>query len=463
VLLLLACSDASGPATPRTGAIRVSLALTGTDFPAVYTIFVAGRSVSAQATAPTVIDGLLPSQYPLTIVLVRNCQLTDANTPTASVVAGETTAVTVSAKCDATTGSLLVTTATTGVDLDPDGYLLRVDGVAVDGSRYQQIWRLDANGAQTLSRVPMGTISLALSGLALNCEPVDTTPHTVAVQPAEATTVAFRVSCAPNDSQLAFVIDSGLVVRHIYLSNLNATGVRRLNVGELSSDEDPAWSPDGSKIAFTTDRDGNKEIYVASVDGSNPVRLTSNSAADYEPTWSPNGARIAFVSTRAGSPDIFTMSVDGSNVTRLTITPGVEADPAWSADGRIAFASDRDGPANIYVMNADGSGVTRLTSTGGDHPAWSPDGTKLAYSTTYCPFYYCGPSIYIVSGTDAAPANVGSGRQPAWSPDGRKIAFEGLECDFYYITCNPAGIRIARLASPDVILSLPGYDPAWRP
>jgi TolB protein len=413
----------------------------------------------------TVIDGLQPSRYPLTILLARNCQLDGGNPPTttAPVVAGETTAVTLSATCDPATGSLLVTTATTGADLDPDGYLLRVEGSAADGSRYRETWRLDATGAQTISKVPIGDVRVTLSGLAVNCEPVDTTQRTVMVPPAGAAALAFRVSCAPNDGQLAFVVGLTPAIRHIYVTNLNGTGTRRLGAVELSSDEDPAWSPDGSKIAFTTDRDGNKEIYVANADGSNPVRLTTDSAADYEPTWSPNGTRIAFVSTRAGSADIFTMSVNGADVSQLTNTPGVEADPAWSADGRIAFASDREGPSNIYVMNADGSGVTRLTSTGGDHPAWSADGTKLAYSTTYCPYAYCGPSIYIVSETGVASANVGPGQRPAWAPDGRKIAFEGLYCDFYYVTCSPVEIRVARFASAEVILAVSGFDPAWRP
>jgi len=142
----------------------------------------------------------------------------------------------------------------------------------------------------------------------------------------------------------------------------------------------PAWSPDGSKIAFTRSTFwGDSEIYVMNADGSGQTNLTNNPGAlDSDPTWSPDGSKIAFEG-RAGvtNPEIFVMNADGSGQTNITNTANLISDggPAWSPDGaKIVFSSDRDGNGDILVMNADGSGPTRLT----DNPAldylpdWQP-------------------------------------------------------------------------------------------
>ncbi len=151
----------------------------------------------------------------------------------------------------------------------------------------------------------------------------------------------------------------------------------------------PAWSPDGSQIAFVSDRDGyysmgNYEIYVMNADGSGQIRLTNDSAWDGHPTWSPDGSQIAFTSWRDGKPQIYVMNADGTGLQRLT-NLARDWEPAWSPDGsQIAFESNRDGNGEIYVMNADGSGQKRLTYIeGSDHwpPTWSPDSTRIAFTS----------------------------------------------------------------------------------
>ena len=133
-----------------------------------------------------------------------------------------------------------------------------------------------------------------------------------------------------------------------------------------ASDWFPAWSPDGTQIAFDSDRDGNWEIYVMAADGSQPTRLTRNSAWDWFPAWSPDGTQIAFQSDRDGNHEIYVMAADGSQPTRLTRNSASDWSPAWSPDGtQIAFLSDRDGNDEIYVMAADGSQPTRLTRNSG--------------------------------------------------------------------------------------------------
>lgn len=146
------------------------------------------------------------------------------------------------------------------------------------------------------------------------------------------------------------------------------------NVVQLTDDPlyatSPAWSPDGSRIAFSTlrhDEDPDddvlrQEIYVMNADGSEVVRLTDDPASDGGPDWSPDGELIAFHSDRNGGSDIYVMNADGSNVVRLTDDPGEAYSPAWSPDGTmIAFVSQRDGDAEIYIMNADGTAQSNVS------------------------------------------------------------------------------------------------------
>jgi hypothetical protein len=153
-------------------------------------------------------------------------------------------------------------------------------------------------------------------------------------------------------------------------------------IEEMIEDRAPSWSPDGSRIAFTSERDGNDEIYVMDADGSNQQRLTNDPAEDWWSSWSPDGSRIAFVSNRDGNDEIYVIDANGSNQQRLTDNPAEDRSPSWSPDGsRITFTSDRDENYEIYVMDADGSNQQRLT----DNPAqdwwssWSPDGSRIAF------------------------------------------------------------------------------------
>jgi hypothetical protein len=174
------------------------------------------------------------------------------------------------------------------------------------------------------------------------------------------------------------------------------------------ADSSPSWSPDGTHIAFVSDRDGNDEIYVMNADGSGQTNLTHNVARDYSPAWSPDGAHIAFVSYRDGNDEIYVMNADGSDVNRLTATTTNADYPAWSPDGtRIAFRRDY---GEIYVMNADGSGQTNLThnTSGGtiDTPSWSPDGARIAFrgdNGEICVMDRDGTNVRNLSGGTAEP------------------------------------------------------------
>lgn len=137
-----------------------------------------------------------------------------------------------------------------------------------------------------------------------------------------------------------------------------------------------------SRMLFSSERDGNPEIYVSAIDGSDPVRLTFHPASDVDPDISPDGRRVVFASDRTGDVEIFAMDIEGGEPTNLTNDAGQDSWPRWSPDGtRIVFHSDRDGQTEIYLMNADGSGLTRVTTHDGPDvfAEWFPDGSRLLF------------------------------------------------------------------------------------
>jgi Tol biopolymer transport system component len=266
---------------------------------------------------------------------------------------------------------------------------------------------------------------------------------------------------------------------HIYTMNPDGTGVTNLTEAQTDPNwapripfsDGPEWSPDGTKISASGSSLSDvgsccsRNVYVMDADGTNVQRLTNTPSAtegeDYQATWAPDGSWLAFVSTRSDGPrdpdnpddssdrEIYRMNADGTNEQQLTDTPSVSSDeqPSISPDGtKIAFASsqhyqqfgDPDGDQlDIYVMDANGGPAERLTFDSGTknptinllsesrNPAWSPDGTQIAYESTRS-----GNSEIWVMNDDGTgePVNVSQHESwdsnPAWSPDGTQITFQ---------------------------------------
>ena len=149
----------------------------------------------------------------------------------------------------------------------------------------------------------------------------------------------------------------------------------------------PAWSPNGQRIAFSSSRSGDPEIYDASRDGSGLRRLTHVRGVDVSPAWNPRtGNQIAFVSDRGGSPQIYLMDAEGANVERLTDGTGYAVSPAWSPNGQLlAFSWQREGgPFDLYVMDVATRQTVQLTRDAGrnEQPSWAPDGRHLVFQST---------------------------------------------------------------------------------
>jgi Tol biopolymer transport system component len=239
-------------------------------------------------------------------------------------------------------------------------------------------------------------------------------------------------SWSPDGKHVAFVSDrSGEWELYAKSVGQGSGGTDIDGIVQLTDDGgdnwDPSWSPDGSHLVFSSRREGNWEVYVIDIDfsvgvprGAALTRLTTNPANDWLPTWSPDGRRIAFVSDRDGDWEIYVMEADGSLQTNLTRNPADDWVPAWSPDGkRIAYQSDRDGDWEIYDMDVEGDGQRNLTNhpAGDWDPTYSVDGLYIAFMSDRDG----NREVYVLATADNHKAirltdNPVADKNPAWAP-----------------------------------------------
>lgn len=228
----------------------------------------------------------------------------------------------------------------------------------------------------------------------------------------------------------------------------------------------PAQATDPTPVfAFTSDRDGDPDIYVRRADGST-VKLTRNRVADFDAVWSPDGSRFVFVRAVGAGSALFVMDADGTDVRRLTTpvrTPeglrSMDLAPAWSPDGRrVAFVSNRTGgEGEVFRIDADGSGLRRLTRTAAhvsDHnPTWSPDGRWIWFDSDRPGYmnreiYRMRPDGSSVQRITRTADGVDDGA-PDISPDGRRVVFSSTRGngDQDLWTMRPGGTDARRLGT----------------
>jgi TolB protein len=203
----------------------------------------------------------------------------------------------------------------------------------------------------------------------------------------------------------------------IYITNLeknraNIIAYKGINIT-------PAWVPVNNLIAATLSFEGDEEIYLLNDSGKVVEKLTNSWGIDVSPTFSPDGKRMAFVSRRQGSPQIYIQDLDGGNVQRLTYEGAYNTEPDWSPDGnRIVYSGMKNGVLDIYVIDISSGRVSQLTYNSGNNeaPCWSPDGTLIAFASSRS-----GRSkIYVMTASGADQRNLldlsGEQSSPAWSP-----------------------------------------------
>ena len=280
-----------------------------------------------------------------------------------------------------------------------------------------------------------------------------------------------RTIAAPvTNGMVAFVTDRD-GSREIYVMQLDGTRQTRLtnSLTKTGIPASPSWSPD-RRIAFAT-YVGRWEIYVMEADGTEVFNLTNNNgASNFDPYWSPDGTKILFRKVAGGQSRIWVMNADGSDPTSLTSDRWNDFNPSWSPDGtKIAFDRVVDRNSDIWIMNADGSGQTNVT----DHPAtdlkpsWSPDGRIAFVRRPNAPESSdesANSDVWIIDadGTNARPLTThpAEDTSPAWSPEGQYILFvsnrDGHD-EIYAMTTE--GTQQVDLSS-----STPASDlaPAWQ-
>ena len=469
------------------------------------------------------IANLPPDSYRVELRQVPlQCAIGGDNPRDIAVAAGMTASTTFTVDCNAPTGSIEITTATSGEELDVDGYLL---SVLRHGE--SQGHNIGVNDVVTVSSLAAGTYSVLLSGLATNCELDDPGTRFVDVVADAVTPLQLGVTCfvagttnilevrigtsgfhldpdgyvltldtgqtrsAPVQGQGGFNCGSCLR-RGVAFFNV-LVGERTVTLSEMASNCSLANNPRtvtvppppddfgsvslGVVCAGPLDIDGtivfdallapdfDSEIRAAGRGALSLTTITDNSFADGNPSLSPDGRRVAFESGRDGNFEIYAMDVDGGNPVRLTTHPASDRDPAWAPDGsRIAFATARDGDFEIYVMDADGANPTRITHHPGTDsaPAWSPDGNRLAFNSDRDGAF----DIFVLDLAGGMPVNLtgdtGDDFSPAWSPDGGRIAFSSNRTSTAFgdiFVMNADGTGVLALTTDDDL----NRDPIWSP
>ncbi len=275
---------------------------------------------------------------------------------------------------------------------------------------------------------------------------------------------------SPDGKQIAFVSQRDGVAQ-IYVMNADGSSPKNVSAQAKHDDSDPVWSPDGKQILFHTSRLDSQtearlgEIWLVGVDGTNEKDLSSRRAQDdSRGVWSPDGSRIVFSSSSAAGSAIWIMDANGNDPIQLTPANSQDAGPVWAPDGTwIAFVRGYKNSA-IWRMNADGTNPRQLASVSSLTPglAWSPDGQALAFISAPSGF----SEVYVMQADGGSLHPAASARAAdlsfTWSPDSKQILVESN------LTGDKLGVLMlidlaAKTRKTIVDDAYCGSIPAWMP
>ncbi len=253
------------------------------------------------------------------------------------------------------------------------------------------------------------------------------------------------------------------------IGRMDYDGARQRQVGAGFLELAPRWSPEGDSILYVSyPRRGQFPLLALADGGPTPRVLYESEKMVFPGAWSPDGARIAFSSSKDGNPEIYVMDRDGGRVQRLTDHPGIDVSPTWSPAGReIAFTSDRSGSPQVYRMDAEGLNLTRISLQGSYNaePAWSPstEFSEIAYASRI------GGGVFDVVIHDLLTNQIrqvtyqrGLNESPSWAPNGRHLAFASTRAgDPQIFTVHRDGSNIRQLTFEGTNAT-PGWGPPPR-
>ncbi len=245
----------------------------------------------------------------------------------------------------------------------------------------------------------------------------------------------------------------------IFVMDSDGSNMRQITTN-IFSDGTPIWTISGTGIIFSSDRGDRNQLYSMDYDGKNQINISNNAYSDSHPSLNSSGNSIAYLSwADSGLGNIYTCDIDGTGRTWISQSSDtLDIAPDWSPDGtKIAFSSIRAGTSSwaVFTMDLAGSNVTLLADAGSD-PAWSPDGTKIAYTTF--------DDLYIMDADGSNKVKVtnhgGDVRAPDWSPDGTKLVFtSNIDGDAEVYTINIDGTNELQLTHN----SVSEREPSWSP
>ena len=417
------------------------------------------------------------------------CTVEGANPRTVEVVAETTVPVAFVITCAPGTGTIRVRVATSGSPVDPDGYVVQLDG----GDPGLPV---GTDGEVTFAAVAAGAHAIALTAVAPNCSVDGEASRSVTVTAGETADLSFAVTCAQPAASVHLTttttgssvdpdgylvsVDDGVsqvigtnasldleglgpgthtltlsgIAGNCHLDGANPRTVE-VTAGSTNVAFDLTCLGADALIAFTSNAFGLLAVVVVNPDGSGLRNLTPDGEFESSPVWSPDGARLLFL--RDG--DLYVMNADGTG--RISVADGLEiSEHRWSPDGRmIAFVDVREEGGefvnDLWVMQADGAGKVRVAEHA-FNVSWSRDG-RLAY-TSVGDFSDVHLRIVHADGSSDARLTTRAAFQPAWSPDGARIAFVTLgEKDIYLINPDGSGeVNLTQGQSED-------ESPTWSP
>lgn len=252
--------------------------------------------------------------------------------------------------------------------------------------------------------------------------------------------------------------------KEIYMSDYDGRNQQRITLNR-SINLSPKWSPDGKKILYTSYMEGGPRLYMQELATRKVLKVSGRPGINIGGRWSPDGTKVAVTLSVDRSPELYTLELATMKYTRVTKNRGIDVSPTWSPDGlKLIYVSDIAGNPHIYMINSDGGKPKRLTFKGKYHssPAWSPDGTKIAFARLQDGAF----NIWVMNPDGTGKAQLtfeGNNKSPSWSPDGRYVTFSSSgrkgsgESSLYIMRADGGGLRkITRGKSGE-------WSPDWSP